>query len=147
MPSRLLALLLCACALGAADSTVEIADDDPEMAEAVAIARERLGEFTDSLAEGADGLVHFIKYEVVDGEESEFFWARVTAHDDEAFTAVIDNEPVSVKTVELGQEVVVPRADVADWLIVAGRERTAGGFSIDVVEKRRREGAEVKRTP
>ncbi len=142
-----LGLLLIAAARAADDFTVDIDEDDPEMVAAIAEAQRTCGDFVGRFAAGGADLVFFIKYEVVDGEESEFFWARVTAADDAGFTAVIDNEPVAVTTVKPGQEVRVARGDIADWLIVKDRMPHAGGFSIAVVEKRQAEGAKVKQKP
>jgi uncharacterized protein YegJ (DUF2314 family) len=117
---RLLASLVwlgCASALTALeDRVIGVGKDDPEMNKAMADARAHLPHFWQVMAEAKNGEEDFsIKVRITDGKEVEYFWCNELKVEKGVVTAMIDNDPELVKTVESGQRIPVKEPDIVDW--------------------------------
>ncbi len=113
----LVAWLGAAGALSASDDRViGVAKDDPEMNKAMADARAHLPHFWRVMAEAKNGEEDFaIKVKITDGKEIEYFWCNELKVEKGVVTAMIDNDPELVKTVQSGQRIPVKESDIVDW--------------------------------
>lgn len=120
LPLRWLALLMWLGATSALpaieDRAIGVSKDDPEMKKAMADARAHLPHFWQVMAEAKNGEEDFsIKIRITDGKEVEYFWCNELKVEKGVVTAMIDNDPELVKTVESGQRIPVKEADIVDW--------------------------------
>jgi uncharacterized protein YegJ (DUF2314 family) len=117
-------LLGCWMGLGCApseqkDKVVMVADDDPQMKQAIASARARLPEFWTIFEQPSSGETNFaLKVEITDASGTEFFWASNLERQDGKIFGVIDNDPNTVKSVKLGQRIEIPEDKIADWTYI-----------------------------
>lgn len=118
-------------------------DDDPVMNEAILKGRETVGQFIDVLKAPTPAQSSFaVKKQFVDGENSEFMWVGDVSFDGTKFQGTLQNEPLSLKNVQLGQAVEIPREEVADWMYVEGG-KLQGGYTIRAL-KQKLKGEELK---
>lgn len=123
---RIATVLICVCILGGAymrfarlrgqGQFVTISERDSEMSAAIAAARKSLPDLLQALREGVD--YYAVKVPIVDGGETEHFWLSEVQHVDGAFSGVIDNDPVTVRTVKAGDRFSVRENEISDWLYV-----------------------------
>lgn len=116
-----------------AGNVVDVSTDDPELRAAEAQARATLDDFIADLNDPPPGHSgHAIKTAFRDGEATEHMWVGQLAWDGERFTGVLDNDPVDVHNVRMGQRVTVERAEVEDWIYDDG-ETMVGGYTVRVL--------------
>ena len=96
------------------DRTIKVSSTDAEMNGAMARARTEVDTAVVKLQSGAKKFS--IKIPVKDGEHTEHFWLSDVRYQEGVFTGKIDNEPDEVRTVKIGQEVTVPKDEIADWM-------------------------------
>jgi uncharacterized protein YegJ (DUF2314 family) len=114
---------------------VGVEQGDPEMQAAIQKAQATLDEFVTALQRPGDR-VFAIKAAMPTPDGShEHIWVGSVAYADGVFTGTIDNEPVNLPNIKLGQQVQIPRAHVSDWLILNGEEMR-GGYTIEILSKR-----------
>jgi len=105
-------------------------DEDPKMVAAIQKARSTIDEFIQALANPGPSQSGFaIKLPVKDGEEVEHMWVSGVRYEGGRFIGTLDNEPVTVKTVKLGQEVEVARDELSDWMYLEG-DKLVGGYTL-----------------
>jgi uncharacterized protein YegJ (DUF2314 family) len=120
---------------------IQVADDDPRMRAAVAEARRRWPEFVRAF-ESRDGNDNFaVKAAITDGEHTEYMWLIVTAIENDIAYGRIDNDPLNVQGVKLGDIRRVAGSEIWDWLYMEGGEMV-GGFSVAVVREIQSSGDE-----
>jgi uncharacterized protein YegJ (DUF2314 family) len=108
---------------------------DLAMNSAMAQARASLDPFLAEVQSPHPGASYSLKARFDDGRNVEHIWLINLRTAGGQISGEINNAPERIKTVSLGQRVVVPRARVSDWLIVAnGRYR--GGFTVRVLRSR-----------
>lgn len=118
---------LLACALSsAAPTSVALADDpvvlfeqgNPEMNAAIRAARATLDDFLEDLANGMiprEGAAVKVAVPKSHGNAAEHLWmAQITRHG-ERFEASVDNEPVAVETLKIGDRYAFSRDQISDW--------------------------------
>jgi uncharacterized protein YegJ (DUF2314 family) len=126
-----------AAAFRPADQPVPIAgvaDDDPRLTAAAAVARNRFGEFLAALAERGPADTFAVKVPFADDHGREFMWVAVDSVDATHIVGRLDNRPAFVRAVHLGERVLVARADLNDWLYVRGGE-LHGGFTLKLLDE------------
>jgi uncharacterized protein YegJ (DUF2314 family) len=105
--------------------------NDPRLLAAVSEARQRFVEFLAAFerrGEGAQG--HFwVKAPVHDGPATEYMWLNVSAVENDVVYGRLDNVPVGLKRVALGDKLRVDVKDVSDWMYVESG-RLHGGFTM-----------------
>jgi len=112
---------------------IDIPEGDEALAAAVDKARATVDKFINALENPSDKQESFaIKLEVSDDDTSEFMWLTPVTYRDGIFSGTLNNEPRDLTTVSLGDELSVPKSDIADWMYVDDG-RIAGGYSIRVV--------------
>lgn len=111
----------------------DINDDDKAMDRAVAKARESLGFFLAALqAHKPDSGEFEIKKCFVDGDKVEHIWVGNVSWDGKAFHGRIDNKPLEISNVHLGQRVTVKPEDLTDWMFVKDG-KMMGGYTMRVL--------------
>jgi uncharacterized protein YegJ (DUF2314 family) len=105
--------------------------DEQRMDAAIAEAKGTLGSFEAALeahAPGTDGFT--VKKGFAFGNEGkEFIWVGDVRKADGGFKGSVDNEPVNQVGVKLGEEVLVARGDVVDWMYNQNG-KMKGGYTI-----------------
>lgn len=113
-----------------------ISDDDKAMDRAVTKARESLGFFLAALkAHKPDSTAFEVKKCCVDGDNVEHVWIGNITWDGKVFHGRVDNDPLDVHNIKLGQRVTVAPADVTDWMFVKDG-KLMGGFTTRVFYSR-----------
>ncbi len=114
----------------------QVADDDKQMDRAVENAQKSLGFFMAALrAKKGGDTVFEIKRAFVDGDKVEHLWIRGVSYDGKKFHGKIDNNPVDVKNVQLGQRVSVVPEEVTDWMFLKDG-KLIGGYTTRVLYAR-----------
>jgi uncharacterized protein YegJ (DUF2314 family) len=124
--SRFVGALILAVALAtgiaasgahAEEPTISIAKEDAAMNAAIAKARDGLPVFWAAMTDPeADTEGYSLKVAITDGDRIEHFWTSDIQRTDERITGVLANEPKVVSTVQQGQRIDVPEADISDWM-------------------------------
>lgn len=114
---------------------VEVAEDDPEMAAAVAEARRRWPEFVTAFENRTDSQHFAVKAPFTEGEHREYMWLSVTGIENNIIFGKLDNDPGALKNLHCGSTVRVPVAQLNDWIIADDDDMT-GGFTIEVLTRR-----------
>lgn len=122
----------------ASGNLVDVPDDDPEMRAAEAEARANLDGFLAELASPGPGhTLHAVKASFRDGEIVEHMWVgRGLTWDGARFHGHLANEPVDIGNMREGQEVVVDRDEVEDWMYYDDDGAIVGGYTVRVLMDR-----------
>jgi uncharacterized protein YegJ (DUF2314 family) len=108
-------------------------DKDPEMDKAVQTARETVDTFVAALkAPTANQTSFTVKKPFKDGEQVEHIWLSNASFDGTKFSGRVDNEPVDVKNVKMGETAVVGKGEISDWFYV-DNGKLVGGYTIRVL--------------
>ena len=111
--------------------TISVADDDPRMLAAIAEARRRFPEFVKAFRE-RQGQGFSVKAPFAEGQKVEHIWLSVKAIDETFVDGILDNDPVDVTHVRLGDKVKVKVAELSDWMYVRDG-KPVGGFSVKIL--------------
>lgn len=117
------------------DPVVAVPEADPEMNAAIAHARESLPHFWDVFETPTRGESDFaLKVRIQDRHGTEHFWVTDLRREDGKVYGLIGNDPDTVTSVKLGDEIQIPAADISDWLYM--REgKMVGNFTVRVLFK------------
>lgn len=114
---------------------------DPELAAAVLRARKELPNFISALNSPKPGQVKFaLNARFKSASGFEHMWVKVDRYSGGVFEGTLAEEPYEIPTQHKGDAVKVPEDTVNDWTFMDG-ERIAGGYTTQVLLKRRRESA------
>ena len=129
--------LACMVGCGGSDNaTIEIAEDDPELAYARQNARATVNQFIYALQNPTAGQTLFaVKAKFVDGDAVEYMWITDLKYENGAFTGVVNNEPSVVSNISMGDEYTVPAYNIDDWMILQN-DQIVGGYSVQMVAAR-----------
>ena len=106
--------LLTACSKR--DKVVGIGDDDPEMAAAIAKARQTLPQFWQVFDKREHGESDFVLVvRITDKGRIEHFFTTGFERRDGKTMVAISNKPNIVASVKLGDRLEIPEADITDW--------------------------------
>lgn len=148
-PSLLIASLLLSCAIHAHEQAnapgssvikragepdcIQVTDDDKHMAQAVQKARNTTKKFIAALRSPKNNQSRFaIKKPFIEGDKVEHLWVNEVTFDGKMFHGKVDNEPVDIKAVRLGDEVSVRLEEISDWMYVQDG-KLVGGYTICAV--------------
>ena len=110
----ILLTLLTACSKR--DKVVGIGDDDPEMAAAIAKARQTLPQFWQVFDKREHGESNFVLVvRITDKGRVEHFSITDFERRDGKTMVTISNNPNIVASVKLGDRLEIPEADITDW--------------------------------
>ncbi len=92
-------------------------------------AQADMGVFLNSMEKFSPDLkMYAVKKAFVDKSQKEHMWVSVTNYKDGQFYGVLDNEPIQVKNVRIGDSLTVNNEDVEDWAITS---ENAGTFNLE----------------
>jgi len=114
------------------DETVSISDDDPQLMAAQAKARKAWPEFTKAF-EAKAGKDFTVNGRIMEGDKEEHMWLTVTSIDKDKVHGSLDNAPVSLTALKLGQDLHMKISEVDDWLYIGKDEKPVGGFTRDAL--------------
>jgi uncharacterized protein YegJ (DUF2314 family) len=138
LASTLFALAACSSddKKGPGDTRITyIENEDREMEAAMAEARNSLEEFERRLASPTPTqTMAIIKGKFTEGENSEHMWINEIRVTPQGYRGVLGNQPEFI-SLKPGQEVLVSRADVSDWVVVDDG-RLIGGYTMRVMRAR-----------
>jgi uncharacterized protein YegJ (DUF2314 family) len=120
---------------GPKDEVVYVKGDDPAMTAAIAKAQGSLETFRAALAAPPAGSTSFsVKVGFAWGTKGdrEHIWLTEPKLDASNVTGTVNNEPVDVTTLKLGQSASAPLKDVSDWMYVEGGV-LRGGYTLRVL--------------
>ena len=109
---------------------VYVTDDNQEMAEAVQGARKTLDKFISAVRSPKSNQSRFsVKKPFIEGDKVEQLWVNEVSFDGRIFRGKVDNKPVDLKGVKLGDEVTVSPEEISDWMFVQ-KGRLVGGYTV-----------------
>ena len=104
--------------------------EDKAMDRAVETAQKKVDKFIAVLRSPKASQSRFaVKKPFIEGEKVEHLWLNEVSFDGRLFHGKVDNEPVDIKGVRLGQEVTVSPNEISDWMYVQDG-RLVGGYTI-----------------
>lgn len=110
--------------------------EDPEMAAAMARARDTLPQFISALRLPTPAQTDFaIKVGFGDGQDTEYMWLAPVSYDGTHFKGKLDGDPVQVRDLKSGDAVTVEPARVADWMYIEDG-RMVGGYTTRLLRDR-----------
>lgn len=117
------------------EPVIEIADNDPRMAEAVEMAVSRWPEFRDAFENCLpdEASQYIVKAEFIEGTRSEFMWLTVTEILEDEIRGFLMNDPHELMEVHRGADVTIPMNLLNDWLYPGENGDHIGGFTLDVL--------------
>ena len=112
---------------------IMVADDDPRMNAAIDKARVTVEQFIRALSNPQSSQSGFsVKAPIRDGTKVEHMWLTPVRYQNGNFVGKVNNDPDIVKTVKLGDQYDVKKADISDWMYVENG-KLVGGFTIRVL--------------
>lgn len=118
------------------EAVVLIQGDDPEMEAAVKHAQTNLNRFIEAVKNPKPGRTTSVKVRFEDGEDVEYMWLNELSYADGCFSGAINNDPVYVKNVKIGDTHEAHANEVNDWLIIDEDGGLEGGFTIELLQQR-----------
>ncbi len=110
--------------------------DDPKMVAAINQARSNIEQFITTLNNPKPSQSGFaIKLAVKDDGNIEHMWLSPVRYRDRVFFGTINNEPVSITTVKIGDQVSVAADQISDWMYIENG-KLSGGYTIRAVRDR-----------
>ena len=115
---------------------VRVPETDPEMDRAIQSAHDSVDTFILALRNRAPTQVGFsVKKPFKDGTQVEHIWLSDASFDGTVFRGRVDNEPVDVTNVKLGDKATVSKGEVSDWFYIDGG-KLVGGYTLRVLYSR-----------
>jgi uncharacterized protein YegJ (DUF2314 family) len=109
---------------------VHVHDSDKAMHQAVHQAQRTLGKFMAALTKPKPGQTGFaVKKRCIEGNKCEHIWLADLHFDGRLLRGKVDNNPVDVKNLRLGQKVTVRPEEISDWMYVENA-RLVGGYTV-----------------
>jgi uncharacterized protein YegJ (DUF2314 family) len=109
---------------------VHVHDSDKAMHQAVHQAQRSMGKFMAALTKPQPGQTGFsVKKRCIEGNKCEHIWLTDLHFDGRVLSGKVDNNPVDVKSLRLGQKVTVRPEEVSDWMYVENG-RLVGGYTV-----------------
>jgi uncharacterized protein YegJ (DUF2314 family) len=117
------------------DSTVAVRADDPEMAAAIATARQTIGQFVDALTHPKAGQRSFlVKIAFSKGDQVEHLWIADLEFHGPKPTGVIADTPTR-SDLKFMERVEIDISQLSDWMYVENG-KLVGGFTTRLLRKR-----------
>lgn len=114
---------------------IEISDDNPKMAAAVAEARKRWPEFVRAFGtcEEEDLDRYIVKAEFREGKNCEYMWVQVEEINNNEIEGILMNDPHELLDVHRGARVQLSLDRLNDWIFPQPDGSHVGGFTLDVL--------------
>jgi uncharacterized protein YegJ (DUF2314 family) len=115
---------------------VKVPDNDPEMDKAVQTARDSVDTFIAALKAPTPGQSGFsVKKPFEEGGKFEHIWLSNASFDGTQFSGHVDNVPVDMKNVKLGEPATAAKSEISDWFYIENG-KLVGGYTIRVLYHR-----------
>lgn len=113
------------------DDITLMADADPAMQKAFALAQKTLPDFLREAANPKEGTSGYaLKVGLTDGNDTEYFWMSDFVQKGDQFTATLANTPRMVRGYRPGQKVSFKQSQIVDWMYMdAGKRRMMGNYT------------------
>jgi uncharacterized protein YegJ (DUF2314 family) len=110
---------------------IRVKASNEKMNAAIQQARSSIKDFLDALASPKRGQGGFAvkKAFLVRGEQSEHIWLNEISFDGKQLHGKVNNEPVDVKNLKVGDPATVSPSEVSDWMFVQDG-KLVGGYTI-----------------
>jgi uncharacterized protein YegJ (DUF2314 family) len=109
---------------------VHVHDSDKAMHQAVHQAQQSMGKFMAALTKPQPGQTGFaVKKRCIEGKKCEHIWLADVRFDGRVLRGKVDNDPVDIKSLRVGQKVTVLPGEVSDWMYVENG-RLVGGYTV-----------------
>lgn len=114
---------------------IEISDNDPRMAAAVAEAVSRWPEFVDAYRNRSeeDSDRYIVKAEFREGKQCEYMWVTVSSIDEDGVRGTLMNDPHELLDIHRGADVHFALDRLNDWIYPDTDGEHVGGFTLDVL--------------
>lgn len=114
---------------------IEISDNDPRMAAAVAEAVSRWPEFVEAFRNCADDDRErfIVKAEFREGKRCEYMWVTVDSIDEDGVRGTLMNDPHELLDIHRGADVHFELDRLNDWIYPDKDGEHVGGFTLDVL--------------
>ena len=113
----LVALCVSSCGKPKPDTLVDSVYVEAEMEAAISLARDKVDDFIREMEMGnGDGWA--VKAPIDDNGRVEHFWLTDISYADGNFKGIIGNDPGIVTNVTFGQEWIIAKGDISDWLFM-----------------------------
>lgn len=114
---------------------IDVPPHDEEMAIATKTARASLDHFWQTLAQPHNGEHSFnLKVRLSDGNQVEHFWLQNPERTEGRMFGTINNDPVHVKNVKLGQRIEFTEDQISDWMFVRA-DKIVGNYTVRALFK------------
>lgn len=109
---------------------VHVHDSDKAMEQAVHQAQRSLGKFMAALTSPKPGQTGFaVKRRCIAGDKCEHIWLADLHFDGRVLRGRVDNNPVDIKSLRVGQKVTVRPEEISDWMYVENGQ-LVGGYTV-----------------
>ena len=82
---------------------------------------------------------YLLKAVIMEGQDTEHVWLEPVKWNDPGLVGILAVDPITIKKHKKGDEITPQPEEVTDWVILSRDGSKKGGFTIDVIEKRRAE--------
>lgn len=111
----------------------DVTKGDAEMKHAVREARKNVGTFIAALQHPTAAQRDFeVKKPFMQGNDVEYIWLAGVTYSGNRFHGYVDNKPVKIKGLKLGQRVSVNPDEISDWAFI-DNGKLVGGYTIRVM--------------
>lgn len=115
---------------------VRSSSEDAEMNKAVKTAQQSVGKFISALKSPQAGQSNFaVKKPFPTDNGNEHIWLSELAFDGKNFRGRVNNDPVDVRNVKVGDTVTVGKTEISDWNYT-DKGKLIGGYTIRVLYNR-----------
>lgn len=119
-------------------NVINISNEDVEMNAAIQKAQETLPIFIEAFLNPKPSQEFFtvkVKIPVGNDGSAEHIWISELSLNNLMFTGTLDNEPVDIKNLSIGDRITVKQSDISDWMIIE-QGKILGGFTLHVLRNR-----------
>ncbi len=119
------------------DDVAGVDGEDKEMLEAQKKAQDSLMQFIKAIQKREEGKRYLLKVKLSEGEEIEHVWLEPVKWNDPGLLGILAVDPVALKKKKKGDTITPLPSEITDWLILSEDGSKEGGFTTDVIEKRK----------
>ena len=112
--------MMIASAIGCSSSPETLVEDGYDQAEMAAATKRAIAEVDTFIADLRSGRSedYAVKAPIEDNGETEHFWLTGVTFANNKFTGTINNEPGMVSNVTMGQQFIIGKTEISDWMFM-----------------------------
>lgn len=113
-----------------------IGSNDIGMNTAIETAKQSLDSFDNAIKKNSRVFTYFgLKKKFEEGENIEHIWIGNIEFNNGKYIGTVDNLPEKIKSVKVGDTVIIDRNDISDWMYVKN-SKLHGGYTIRLLRER-----------